>query len=642
MSTTETEKIETESHEFQAEIKQLLHILVYSLYTHKEIFIRELISNASDALDKLHYEELVNENVLDKGKDLEIHIDLDEKKKLLTISDNGLGMTRSELIQNIGTLGKSGSVDFIKKLTEEAKKDVNIIGQFGVGFYSSFMAASEVRVITKSCVGDEPACEWKSDGSGSYTISESERKERGTTIELTLKEDSSEFAVKDTVEGIIKKYSNFVNYPIFVDKKRVNEVSAIWAKSKSELKDEDYAEFYKYLTNASEKPLIHIHYSVDAPIDIKALMYVPEKNMELIGFGRVEHSLNLYSKKILIQSECKELLPEYLRFLRGVVDSEDLPLNVSRETIQEDILFQKIKSNVVGKFISHLSTVARKEPKEYERFWKEFGRNIKEGVGKDWENREKLSHLLRFNSSTCGNSEELVSLKEYMERMKEGQTEIFFISGSNRDSIEKSPHMEIFKKNDIEVIYMLDRVDEYLLSGFAEYEKTPMKSIDQADLDFIKDVEKKEPEESKSVSDQSKIDKLLERFRNALGARVKEVKESKRLTDSPCCIINPEGGGTANIQKLMGMMNKGFTMGPKIFEINPNNNLIKNLAEICETEKNLEEVDACGLQLFDNALMLDDLMSDPKEMVPRLNSMMERSTDVLLDKFGKSSVIITP
>jgi len=632
----------TEKHEFQAEVKQLLHILVHSLYTHKEIFIRELISNASDALDKARHEELVKDDVLDKGKALEIYLEVKEKEKILTISDNGIGMTKDELIANIGTLGKSGSIEFIKKLTEEAKKDVNIIGQFGVGFYSTFMAASQVKVTTKSCIKGETGCEWQSDGAGSYTLSESKRKDRGTTIEITLKEDSHEFADKEELKRIIKKHSNFVNYPIFLDGKRLNDVGAIWGKSSSELKEDDYNGFYKYLTNGQENPLLYIHYSVDAPIDIKALMYVPEKNFELAGFGRHEQSLSLFSKKVLIQNECKELLPDYLRFLRGVVDSEDLPLNVSRETIQENALFNKIKSNIVGKFIRHLSNLAKKDPEKYKTFWMQFGRKIKEGVGKDWANKEKLSHLLRFNSSACKSSEELTSLKDYLERMKEGQKEIFFFSGADRETIEKSPHMEIFKKQEIEVIYMLDPVDEYLLTGFNEYEKTPLKSIDQANLDFIKELEKKEPAETKTVKEQSQLDKLVERFKEVLGDKVSEVKESKRLTDSPCCIVNPDGVGTANLQKLMKVVNKDFAIGPKILEINPKHTLIKNLFEICESKKNLDVVDKCCQQLFDNALILDDLFFNPKEMVPRLNDMIEASTNLLLDKFGENKVIITP
>ncbi|MFQ5558984.1 MAG: molecular chaperone HtpG [Nitrospinota bacterium] len=631
---------EAEKHEFQAEIKQLLHILIYSLYTNKEIFIRELISNASDALDKARHEELVNDDVLDKDTPLEISITMNEKEKTLVISDNGIGMSHDELIANIGTLGKSGSVEFFKKLTEEAKKDANIIGQFGVGFYSAFMAASEVRVITKSYQGKEPACEWKSDGSGSYTITPSEKKERGTTIEICLKDDAKEFLEKTKIEEVIKKHSNFVNYPIKVDGKRINEVSALWTKSPSGLKDEDYVGFYKYLTNGFDKPLFHIHYSVDAPIDIKALMYVPERNIELTGFGKDEPGLALYSKKILIKSECKELLPDYLRFLKGVVDSEDLPLNVSRETIQEDVLFSKIKSNVVSKFISQLNKLSEKDPEQFKKIWDQFGRNIKEGVGKDFANREKLSHLLRLNSSICSGSNDLVSLKEYIGRMKEGQKEIFFFSGTSREEIERSPHMEIFKKKEVEVLYMLDPVDEYLLTGFNEYEKTPLKSIDQADLDFLKEIEEKQ--EERPVVEQSKFDKLFDRFKTVLGDRVKDVKESKRLSDSPCCILNPEGMETANIQKLMKMVNKDYTVGAKILEVNAGHPLIQNLSEILNTEKNLEVVDRCCEQLFDNALILDDLSFNIKDMVPRITGMMEESTNVLLDKYGKGNIIISP
>ncbi len=638
MSTaTETQP---ETFTYNAEVKQLLHLLIHSLYTNREIFLRELVSNAADALDKARHEELVTEDILDKGKDLEIHIDFNESDKIITISDNGIGLTRQEVIDNLGTLGKSGSTDFIKKLTEEAKKNVNIIGQFGVGFYSAFMAGKEIRIETKSYIPDEPAVAWKSDGAGSFELSPSDRKNRGTTIEIHLKDDALEFSRKERIEGIINKHSNFVTYPIFLGGKRLNEVSAVWARSKNDLKKEDYTGFYKYLTNSSEDPMCHIHYSADAPIQIHALLYIPKKNHELNGFGKIEHGLGLFSKKISIQSECKDLLPDYLRFVRGVVDSEDLPLNVSRETIQENALFGKIKSNVANKVIGHLRKMAKDNKTEYETFWKEFGRNIKEGMHGDWENKEKLTELLRFNSSACKDSDELISLKDYVDRMAEGQKEIYYICGANRKSVDMSPHLEIFKKKKMEVLFMLDPIDEYLLTGLNEYDKKPIKSIDQADLDLIKDL-KEEESEKQPIAEKAKFEKLLDTFKRVLGSKVTDVKESKRLTESPTCIIN-EGGASANIQKLMKMVNQDFQTGPKILEVNPKHSLIINMAEIVETGKNMEVVDQCCLQLYDNSLIMDDLIANPREMVPRLNDMMEQSTGLILDKFGKSSIIISP
>lgn len=640
MSATET-RTQPEKYEYNAEVKQLLHILVYSLYTNREIFLRELVSNASDALDKVRHEELVNENVLDRGKGLEIHIDFNEGDKILTISDNGIGLTHQEAIANLGTLGKSGSLEFIKKLTEEARKNINIIGQFGVGFYSAFMVGKELRVITKSYIQEEPALEWRSDGSGTFEILPSSRKNRGTTVEVHLKDDAVEFAGKDKIKEVINKYSSFVAFPIFLAGKRINEVSALWARPKSELKKDDYVGFYKFLTNAGDDPMFHIHYSADAPIQIHALLYVPKKNFELAGFGKIAHGLGLFSKKISIQTECKDLLPDYLRFVRGVVDSEDLPLNVSRETIQENALFNKIKSNVVGKFLGHLQKMAESEKDEYGKFWKEYGRILKEGIHTDFANRDKLALLLRYNSSACKDAEELTSLKEYVGRMPEGQKEIYYLCGTNRKALEMSPHIEIFKKKKIEVLFLLEPLDEYLLSGLREFEGKSVKSIDQADLDLLKDLKDEEGAAKETIVEEARLDKLLKHFKKVLGSKVSDVKESKRLSDSPCCVLSSDGA-SASIQKMMKLVNQDFESGPKLFELNPKHHLIKNLAEILETGKNTDVVDACCLQLFDNALMMDDLISNPREMVPRLNEMMEKSTDLILDKFGRGSIIITP
>jgi molecular chaperone HtpG len=639
--TTAEVKTQPEKYEYNAEVKQLLHILVYSLYTNREIFLRELVSNASDALDKARHEELVNENVLERGKPLEIHIDFNEGDKILTISDNGIGLTHQEAIANLGTLGKSGSLEFIKKLTEEAQKNINIIGQFGVGFYSAFMAGKELRVISKSYIAEEPAVEWRSDGSGTFEILPSDRTNRGTTVEIHLKDDAVEFARKERITEIINKYSSFVAFPIFLGGKRLNEVSALWARPKNELKEEDYVGFYKFLTKAGDDPMIHIHYSADAPIQIHALLYVPKKNMELAGFGKIEHGLGLFSKKISIQTECKDLLPDYLRFVRGVVDSEDLPLNVSRETIQENALFNKIKSNVVGKFLGYLKKIADTDKENYEKFWREYGRILKEGIHTDFGNQDKLALLLRYNSSTCKEAEELVSFKEYVDRMPEGQKEIYYLCGTNRKALEMSPHIEIFKKKNIEVLYLLEPMDEYLLSGLREFEGKPIKSIDQVELDLLKDLKEEEGAAKETIADEAKLNKLLKHFKKVLGAKVSDVKESKRLSDSPCCVLSSDGA-SASIQKLMKMVNQDFESSPKVFELNPKHHLIKNLTEILETNKNTDVVDACCLQLFDNALMMDDLISNPREMVPRLNEMMEKSTDLILDKFGRSSIIIAP
>ncbi|RMD59536.1 MAG: molecular chaperone HtpG, partial [Nitrospirae bacterium] len=472
-----------ETFEFQAEIKQLLHIIVFSLYTKKEIFIRELISNASDALDKMRYKLLTEDNVRDKELPLEIRIELDEKHKIFSITDTGIGMTKDELIQNIGTIAKSGTLEFIKKLAEGTKKeDLNLIGQFGVGFYSVFMVAKEVFVLTKSYREGEPPYCWHSDGTNAYSIREIDMKNRGTKVEVHLKDEEAEFVNVDRVEGIIRRYSNFVPYPIFLNGRQVNQVSAIWMKPKSELKKEDYVEFYKFLTNSVEEPLSYLHIYSDAPLSFHSILYIPMKKLELIGLGKLEHGLHLYTKRVLIQGECKELLPDYLRFVRGVVDSEDISINISRETIQDNIILQKIKRFLNRKVLDHLEEMLRKNREQYVAFWKEFGRILKEGIAVDLENRDRLTNLLLFNSSRCPDADTFITLKEYTERMQEGQKEIYYMSGMNREAVDKSPHIEVFKKKGIEVIYLYDPLDDIIMNTLIQYDGKPIKSAEQADI----------------------------------------------------------------------------------------------------------------------------------------------------------------
>lgn len=433
-----TEKMKhEEGFEFQAEIKKLLNILSHSLYTHKEVFLRELISNASDALTKIRYYSLTNPDYEGKDLPLEININVDEKSKILTISDTGIGMTKDEIIQNVGTIAKSGSLDFIANLSEQAKKDSNIIGQFGVGFYSVFMVADEVRIRTKSYKKDEPAFEWHSDGTGKYFLNPIEKERRGTDIVVHLKDDEKEYTEKSRIQSIIKKYSNFVSFPIMVCGERANQITAIWKEPKKNITEEQYNEFYKFISNTEDIPLFRLHTSAEAPIQFSSIVYCPSTNYETYGFKKLEHGLQLYSNKILIQSDCKLLLPEYLRFVRGVVDSADIPLNISRETFQDNRIIHKMKSILVKQIITLLQDLAKNEKEKYETFWRQFGRILKEGVHFDFENRDQLSHLLRFNSSTCTDASGLISLKEYIDRMKPEQKEIYYITAVNRETIEK-------------------------------------------------------------------------------------------------------------------------------------------------------------------------------------------------------------
>lgn len=627
-----------ESFEFQAEIKKLLNILSHSLYTHKEVFLRELISNASDALTKMRFLTLTNQESADKDLPLEITIDVDEKNKTLTISDTGIGMTRDEIIQNIGTIAKSGSLEFIAKLSEQAKKDSSIIGQFGVGFYSVFMVADEVKVRTKS-YKDSQAYEWRSDGTGKYFLNPTEKEKRGTEIIVHLKEEEKEYTGKARIQSIIKKYSNFVSFPIIVCGERANQITAIWKEPKREIKEEQYNEFYKFITNTEETPLFHLHTSAEAPIQFHSILYCPATNHEVYGFKKLEHGVQLYSNKILIQSDCKLLLPEYLRFIHGVVDSADIPLNISRETFQDNRIVHKIKNILVKQVLALLQDLAKNEKEKYETFWRQFGRILKEGVHTDFENRDTLAQLMRFNSSKCSDSAGLTSLKEYVDRMKPEQKEIYYITAVNRDTIEKSPYLEIFRKKDVEVLYLTDPNDEFLLSGLMEFEKKPIRSVDQANLDLLKDTESKIVDTSQEPQNYEEMfTHLMKTMKVVLADKVLDVKESHRLSDSPCCLVNPDGMPSVHVQKLIQMVDTNYRVSKKIMEINRKNHMIQNLAKMNENPGCQPLVEKIVQQLFENTLMQDGVVLDPVSMVPRLNDLIEELTKATLGE-GKKIIV---
>ncbi|MCF6148213.1 MAG: molecular chaperone HtpG [Candidatus Kuenenia sp.] len=628
-----------EGFEFQAEIKKLLHILSHSLYTHKEIFLRELISNASDALTKLRFHSLTNEDYEGKDLPLEINIEMDEANKTLTISDTGIGMTKDEIIKNVGTIAKSGSLEFIANLSEEAKKDSNVIGQFGVGFYSVFMVADEVRIRAKSYKKGEPAFEWRSDGTGKYFLHQIEKEKRGTEIIVHLKEEEKEYTDKTRISSIIRKYSNFVSFPILVSGEKANQITAIWKEPKKNITAEQYDEFYKFIANVEETPLFHLHTSAEAPIQFYSILYCPSTNYESIMLKKLEHGIQLYCNKILIQSDCKTLLPDYLRFIRGVVDSSDIPLNISRETFQDNRVIQKMKSILVKQVLGLLQDIAKNDKEKYETFWRQFGRILKEGIHFDFENKEALAQLMRFNSSQCKDANELVSLKEYTERMKPEQKEIYYITAVNRDTIEKSPYLEIFRKKEVEVLYLTDPNDEFLLSGLGEFEKKPIRSADQANLDLLKDVDKGIVDTSSEPQNYEEIFKhLLKTMKVTLADKVTDVRESHRLSDSPCCLVSPDASPSVHVQKLIHMMDKNYQMPKKIMEINRKNKMVQNLARMNETPGNQPLVEKIVNQLFENALMQDGVVFDPTSMVPRVNELLEELTSAKLGE-GKKIII---
>jgi molecular chaperone HtpG len=635
-----SEKVkQEESFEFQAEIKKLLNILSHSLYTHKEVFLRELISNASDALTKMRFFSLSDQEYEGKDLPLEINIDIDEKNKTLTIRDTGIGMTKDEIIKNIGTIAKSGSLEFIANLSEQAKKDSSIIGQFGVGFYSVFMVADEVKVRTKSYRKDEPAFEWRSDGTGKYFLHSIEKETRGTEIVVHLKDEEKEYTEKSRIQSIIKKYSNFVSFPIMVCGERANQITAIWKEPKKDIKEEQYNEFYKFISNTEESPLFRLHTSAEAPIQFYSILYCPSTNYEIYGFKKLDHGIQLYSNKILIQPDCKTLLPEYMRFIRGVVDSADIPLNISRETFQDNRIIHKMKSILVKQLLTLMQNLARDEKEKYETFWRQFGRILKEGVHLDFENRDTLAQLMRFNSSTCSDSQGLVSLKEYVDRMKPDQKEIYYITAVNRETMEKSPYLEIFHKKGIEVLYLTDPHDEFLLSGLIEFEKKPIRSADQANLDLLKDTDKTIVDTSEEPQNYEEIFKhLLKTMRVTLADKVLDVRESQRLSESPCCLVNPDGVPSVHVQKLIQMVDKEYKASKKIMEINRKNRMIQNLARMNENPSYQSLIEKIVHQLFENALMQDGIVFDPLAMVPRLNDLMEELTKAMIGE-GKRIII---
>lgn len=613
----------TETYEFQAEAKKLLDIVIHSLYTEKDIFLRELISNAADALEKFRHQQLLEEEVFDADASLEINISVDEKDHTLTITDSGIGMTRDELEHNLGTIAHSGSKTFLTELSEGAQKDVSLIGQFGVGFYAAFMVATKVRVLSRSYHPDSDGHEWSSDGTGSYTLTPSSGLHRGTKIIIELKEDAYEYANDNAIKRIITQYSNFVPFPIKVTGEEVNTVQAVWTRSKNDIKDEEYTEFYKFIANAFDEPMTRLHFSADAPLAIKALLFVPETNTETMGFGRMDPGVSLYCQKILIEQHSKDILPEWLRFVKGVIDSEDMPLNISRQALQDSALVAKIKKIITSRFLKNLGELAKNEPETYEKIWKEFGIFLKEGATSDFTHRDALAKLLRFESSAA-EPEELISLADYVERMKEGQEDIYYINGPTRAAIETGPYIETFKRRDLEVLYTMEPIDDFVFTHLGEFDGKKLISADRADLRLpdLSDTKEKDADDAEKLENPV-ADSLTKWMKEVLGEKVKDVVVSSRLEESPAIIVNPDGMFTSSMERVMRASNQEHIISGKNLEINTSHHLIMGLADMrVEDEnfaKNLIE------QLFDNAMIQAGLMIEPRSMVERSYEIMERA-----------------
>lgn len=619
-----------ESMAFQAEVKQLLQLMIHSLYSNKEIVLRELISNASDAADKLRFEALANGALYENDSDLKIRIAFDKEARTLTIADNGIGMSRDEVIANIGTIAKSGTKEFFSALTGDQAKDANLIGQFGVGFYSAFIIADKVTLTTRRA-GATEAVRWESAGEGDFTIETADKTSRGTEIVLHLREGEDEFLSDWKLKTIIRKYSDHITLPIVMKKSEwkdgaevatdedetVNKASALWARSKNDITEEEYQEFYKHVSHDFDNPLAYTHSRVEGKQEYISLLYVPSKApFDLYDRDR-RHGIKLYVKRVFIMEDAEKLMPQYLRFVRGVIDTSDLPLNVSREILQSSRDVDAIKAGSVKKVLSLLEEMAENKPEDYAKFYKEFGRVLKEGPGEDFANREKIAGLLRFASTKADTDVQDVSFKDYIARMQPEQDVIYYITAESFAAAQHSPHLEIFRKKGIEVLLMSDRVDEWLLGSLTEFEGKKLQSIAKGDLDLGKLESETEKEIQKKIEEESKT--LVEKIKQTLGSQVKDVRVTHRLTDSPACLVSDAHDLSGNLARILKAAGQNAPDSKPILEINPNHKLVKRLeAEAAETVfADLTHV------LFDQALLAEGgTLEDPASFVKRMNSLI--------------------
>jgi molecular chaperone HtpG len=633
---------------FETEVQQLLDLVIHSLYSNRDIFLRELISNASDAIDKVRFESNTSEAILEGNADWKIKVIPDKGAGTITIRDNGIGMTILEVEENIGTIARSGTRSFMESLKGKSLQDnPELIGQFGVGFYSSFMVADRVTIITRKGGHDKASgCCWESTGDGSYTIEECEKDGRGTDVILHLKEDMREYLDEWRIRSIVKKYSDYVQYPIVMDITRtetakgvdgkeiegggtiektteetLNSMKAIWTRPKGEVTDEEHEEFYKHISHDYEKPLKTIHYSAEGVSEFKALLYIPARKPFDLFMREHKHGVHLYVKRVFITDNCEAVLPDYLRFVKGVVDSSDLPLNVSREILQEDVQIKRIQKNLVGKVLSTLAEMKEKSAEDYLKFYGEFGPVLKEGIHFDPASKEKLQELVLFES-TKSDPGAYVSLKEYTERMPEGQKEIYFITGTSRKALEGSPHLEIFRSRGYEVLFMLDPVDEWVVQSLSEYDGRKLKAVDRGDVDLGSEEEKKE-QEAKKEEQVKQYKELLEFIQETLKERVKEVRLSSRLTDSACCLVADEYGMNANMERILKAMNQEVPESKRVLELNPEHPIMQVMARRFEQDKgNRKLLDYCEL-LFDQALLTEGSpITDPLRFTKLVSELM--------------------
>lgn len=604
-------------YEFKAEMKQLLNLIIHSLYTHPEVFVRELVSNSSDALNKVRFQKLTDKNLVDPDADLKIDIKIDKEKNTFSITDTGIGMGKEDLLGKLGTIASSGTLEFLTKMKESGQKlDGNMIGQFGVGFYSVFMVTESVTLETKSADPKEPAWKWTSSGENNFTIEESDRKDRGTTITFELKDEYKEFSEDWKIKSTLKKYSNFVDFPLFVNGEKVNTVEAIWFKKKDDISDEQYKEFYKFVSGNFDEPLEWLHLNIEGTINFKAILFIPENAPQNLYTQEIKKTLQLYVNRVFIQDDAQNLLPDYLNFVRGVVDCEDLPLNVSREVTQNSPIMAKINKILTGKILNWLEEIADERAEKYKKFYKEFGGLFKVGANQDFTNKEKILELLRFESTK---SEDLVSLNNYVERMSEDQKDIFYFSGDSRASLMKDPSLEYFLKNDIEVLLLTDPGDVFTVPYIGKYKEKELKSIDKAEI------KKSESEESEKLAKDAS-ESIIKLFKEVLGDKIADVKESDRLVDSPVTLIAGDEGMDLQMEKMMKVMDKNFSGTKKVLEVNSSHQIIKNIHKQYIASGNNLEIRETIEQLFESALLLQGGLNSPADFVKRMYNFMAKAT----------------
>jgi len=628
-----SDSVSKETLGFQTEVSQLLKLMIHSLYSNKEIFLRELISNASDACDKLRFEALTDASLMGDDSDLKIDISVDREKRTVSISDNGIGMSRDEVVQNIGTIAKSGTKEFFNKLTGDQAQDATLIGQFGVGFYSSFIVADKVTLISRRAgLPESEAVCWESAGEGDFTVETVSKPSRGTQIILHLRADEDELLEGYRLKTIAQRYSDHINLPIFMPKEewnekeskyvlqdesdQINQASAIWARPKSEVTDEQYQDFYKHISHDMEKPLAWAHARVEGKSEYTQLLYVPSKAPYDLWNREHKRGLKLYVRRVFIMEDAEQLLPGYLRFVKGVVDSADLPLNVSREILQESRDVEAIRKGCVNRVLGMIEDMAENKHDKFSVFWTEFGSVLKEGVGEDWSNKERIAKLLRFSSTADSGDKQVVALNDYVGRMKEGQDKIYYITAETHAAAKSSPHLEIFKKKDIEVLLLSDRVDEWAVSNLQEFDGKKLVSVAKGSLDLGSIDDAADSEEEKDAADSSD---LINRIKESLAGKVKDVRVSSRLVDSPSCLVSDEDEMSMNLSRMLKAAGQEVPAVEPILEINVNHPIVKKMSD----EQDQDRFSDWSSIILDQAMLADGgSLEDPATFVVKLNNLI--------------------